>query len=120
MENMLTEIFKEMGIKAECQVKEVMDLGDFKLVVKPDYVFKNKVIEVKYPFSIVKDEIPERYKYQLEAEYRAFFKQVYLGVLTSPFHLRLIPFTPSRRRWNNIKVALQHFHEELTKQEKLI
>jgi hypothetical protein len=118
-EDCLTKIFKARDIDCETQVKEVLKINDeIDLVVKPDYVFPNMLIETKFLFSSMRPgEIPQRYNYQLECEYRAFQpRNVYLGVFSIPFNVTLIEYTPSKRRWTNIQKTLIKFHEELKNQ----
>jgi len=121
-EDCLTKIFKKQGVDVEPQAKNIIELNDnpddpVKLVVKPDYVFPDFLIETKFPFSpIVNSKIPTRYEYQLECEARAFpDKRVFLGVFSVPFQLYLIEYIPSKRRWNNIKKSLLQFHEDVKK-----
>jgi len=119
-EDFLTKVFKAQKVDVKYQEKRVMKLNEeIDLVVKPDYVFPDFVLETKYPFSIVKEgTIPDRYNYQLECEYFAFQKPVYLGVFSTPFAINFIPYKPSPRRWNNIQKTLKTFHEEVKKLEK--
>ena len=121
MENQLTDIFLKQKVDCEYQSKIVMHINrEIDLVVKPDFVFPDFVVETKYPFSIVKQgEIPIRYNYQLECEYRAFEKPVYLGVFSVPFNVQFVEYKPSNRRWNNIKRVLVDFHHELKKLEEV-
>lgn len=114
-EDKLTQIFKEMKVPVEFQAKkEITITEEINLVVKPDYVFEDFLIETKFPFSDFNlKDIPERYAYQLECEYRAFEKQVYLGMFSIPFNLQLIPFSPSKKRWEEIQIALKDFHNKL-------
>jgi len=114
MESQLQKIFEFNKVKSEYQNKyEIKIKDDIVLVVKPDFEFDNLVIETKFPFSPVIDEIPERYLYQLEAEYRATNKDVYLGVLEIPFRLRLIKYKPMGFRWEETKNILIKFDEDL-------
>jgi len=116
MESQLQKIFEFNKVKSGYQNKyEIKIKDDIVLVVKPDFEFDNFVIETKFPFSPVVDEIPERYLYQLEAEYRATNKDVYLGVLEIPFKLRLIKYKPLWARWEEIKDILIKFDEDLRK-----
>ncbi len=119
MEDMQEKIWKGMNVDFESQIKKEIKINDeIILVVKPDFIFPEFVIETKHPFSkfpLTTKGIPMRYCHQLEAEYRAFYKPVYLGVFSIPFRLDLIPYVPSKRRWNNIKELLINFHEELKK-----
>ena len=104
------------------QIKCVLYITDeIKLTVKPDFVFIDKVIETKFPFSMSELEagkIPKRYTFQLEATYRAFGMPVQLGLLVVPFNLRIMDYKPSKVRWNNIKKKLVEFHEEVKKLNK--
>ena len=122
-EDMLTKIYTEMKIDCKCgkeQVKGIVNIArGIDLVVKPDFVFKEYVIETKYTFKDVGDEIPERYKDQLECEHRLTEKQTYLGLFSSPFDMRLLKYKPSNLRWENIKktlieydIMLREIHEQ--------
>jgi len=116
MEDMLTKIFENQEMDCLPQEKNVLKISDeISLVVKPDYVFKDFVVETKFPFSAFNPyEIPRRYEYQLECEYRAFEpREVYLALFSVPFNLTFIPYTPSQRRWKNIQKVLLNFHAEL-------
>jgi len=116
MEDMLTKIFEQQQMDCTPQAKNVLKISDeVELVVKPDYVFKDFVVETKFPFSAFNSyEIPRRYEYQLECEYRAFApREVYAALFSVPFNLTFIPYTPSKIRWKNIQKTLLKFHEEL-------
>jgi len=116
MEDMLTKIFEQQEIDCLPQAKNVLKISDeVDLVVKPDYVFKDFVVETKFPFSTFNPyDIPIRYQYQLECEYRAFEpREVYLAMFSIPFNLTFVPYTPSKIRWKNIQKILLKFHEEL-------
>jgi len=116
MEDMLTKIFEKRKVDCEPQAKKVLKINDeIDLVVKPDYVFPEMVVETKFPFSAINPmEVPQRYKHQLECEYRAFEpRRVFLGVFSVPFNVSFIEYIPSKRRWANIKKTLIEFHEEL-------
>ncbi len=115
-EDCLTKIFENRGVEVEPQAKNVMKLSDeVDLVVKPDYVFPDFLVETKFPFSpIVNSKIPSRYEYQLECEARAFpGKRVFLGVFSVPFNVYFIEYIPSSRRWKNIKRNILKFHEDV-------
>ena len=120
-EDMLTKIFKTQNVDVKCQEKRVMKLNDeMDLVVKPDYVFPEFVVETKYPFSMVKQGvIPKRYEYQLECEYRAFQLPVYIGIFSTPFSVNFIPYKQSNYRWQNIQKTLTKFHKEVKEVERL-
>lgn len=115
MENMLTKIFEKTGVECQTQVRKEIEIArGIKLIVKPDYIFKNFVLETKFPFRPF-DEIPTRYQFQLECEYRSCFLPVYLGVFSNPFNVRLLSFTPSKARWRKITNFLIEFDKELRK-----
>ena len=91
MEDKLTDIFRHNNVECIPQAKEVIKIYDvydqedngIDLVVKPDYLFDDFLIETKFTFST--GDLIERYKYQLEAEFRAFERQVYSRHLIFPF-----------------------------------
>uniref|UniRef100_A0A7V3N5U6 YqaJ viral recombinase domain-containing protein n=1 Tax=candidate division CPR3 bacterium TaxID=2268181 RepID=A0A7V3N5U6_UNCC3 len=115
-ENMLNQIFTEMKINYEYQVKKEYQVNDeIVLVAKPDFVFPNFILETKFPFSLVKNnEIPLRYKAQCEAYYRIFnYKDVYLGVFKVPFDVDFIRYNPSHWLWKKILNSLTEFHQKL-------
>lgn len=122
MENMLTKIFEAQEVDCLPQEKKVLSITkEIDLVVKPDFVFPDFVLETKYPFSVVKPHtIPERYKYQLECEYRAFNKPVYLGLFSAPFSVEFIPYNPSKYTWNSIQKTLINFHNKLKSHQENI
>jgi len=112
-EAMLERVFREMNVNFEPQVKKELKIGDeITLVVVADFVFPNFLIETKHLF---KDDggIPKKYLYQLEAQYQAFQKPVYLGKLKTPFDLELFKYTPSKGRWETIQKVLIDFHQKL-------
>lgn len=119
-EDMLTRVFEETGVDFKAQEKKVLPITDeIDLVVKPDYVFPDWVLETKFPFSQSgPQKIPQRYCYQLECEHRAFERPVFLGKITAPFNVEFIPYKPSKRRWNNIQKTLKQFHEDVKKEEE--
>lgn len=121
-ENMLTKIFEKQKVECITQEKKTLKItDDIELVVKPDFVFPEFIIETKFPFSSINsNEIPERYKSQLECEYRAFEpKRVYLGVFTVPFNMTMIEYIPSQKRWSNVKKVLTDFHEKVKQQAEI-
>jgi len=124
-EEKLKMIFDQAGIDYEYQVKREYQLkNDIVLVARPDFVFPKFILETKFPFSLVKNnEIPPRYQSQLEVYYRIFnYKKVYLGLLSIPFNLKLIPYVPSKWRWQQICKTLEEFNlkvEALINQNKL-
>jgi len=116
MENYLTKVFTEMEANCEFQVKKEIKINnEIVLVAKPDFVFKDFIIETKCPNKLFTD-IPIWYTYQLESYYRAFYLPVYLGRITAqPFSVRLISYIPSKLRWSKIQRTLVEFHTKLKK-----
>ena len=108
----------EMGIEHDYNPKEEMEIDDFVLVVKPDFVFPKCIVETKAPMKITK-EIPEKWTDQLELEHRAFNKPVYLGVFGNNFSRRFsidnYKYTPDKGRWEDIQNLLRDFHKKLIK-----
>ena len=113
------KLLSESNTEFEYQAKKVIPINDFELVVKPDFVFPNFLIETKYSFSPIRDKIPVRYLDQLECEYRAFEKDVILGVFSVPFNITFLTYTPSKGRWNGIKKVLTDFHSKLKLQNNV-
>jgi len=120
MEDLLTKIFEEQGVECKMQEKKVIKIGkEIELVVKPDFVFDDFVLETKFPFSMVQPgKIPERYLYQLECEHRAFNKPVYAGFFSVPFNLTFEQYPASKRRWSNIQKIVVKFHNEVKEYHK--
>lgn len=87
------------------------------LVVKPDFLFKDFVLETKFSSygKVNPNKIPDWYIYQLEAEYRAFFLPVYLGMITVPLDLQLVLYIPDKKIWEKAVAAITDFHIELKK-----
>jgi len=118
MEDMLTKIFTAQKVDVVPQEKKEVRINDeIVIVVKPDFVFPNMVIETKFPFSMSESKkIPERYLYQLECTHQAYpDRKVYVGLFSVPFNLELIEYVPSHRRWKNIETLVVGFHKELKK-----
>jgi len=115
-EDKLKMIFDQVGVDYEYQVKKEYQLtNEIVLVARPDFIFKDFIIETKFPFGLVRDnEIPLRYCYQLETYYRIFdYKKVYLGILSIPFNLKLIEYIPTKWRWKQICRIFEEFHQKL-------
>jgi len=114
-ESQLKEVFEKTGVKFEYgdKIKREMKINDeITLVVKPDFEFEKWVLETKYPTK-KRQEIPEWYLYQLEAEYRATNKEVKLGIFSYPFNINYITYKPDDKRWNKITETLVKFHNKL-------
>lgn len=97
-------------IAHEWNKKYELKIEDFVVVVKPDFVFKDRVEECKY---IVSGDYT-KYEYQLECEYRATNLPVFYTIFETPFDWKHIPFEPSDERWEFIKATLSDFHKKLS------
>ena len=112
-EDYLTKVFTEMEIDCESQAKKVIDISEgITLVAKLDFLFKDRIIEVKHP-SRTFTEIPPWYQYQCEAYYRAYNLPVYVWEISEPFNITQLVFTPSQKRWDEIQEKLITFHKKL-------
>lgn len=117
-ENYLKDILEFNKAKCLYQEKREIKIDDeITIVVKPDFLFESMLWETKYPDSPMKDEIPDKWKFQLECEARAFnmLNGTYLGIFRRHPFLTLVKFKPSVVRWNNIKKIIIKFHEDLKK-----
>jgi hypothetical protein len=96
--------------------KEIHITKDIFIVVKPDFLFDEFLLETKFPAKIgTPDEYLERYKYQMECEYRAFGKKVMLGIFSHPFDLKIYRYKESKKVWEEIQEAIIKFDKELKK-----
>lgn len=112
-EEQLHKIFKEKNVNYVEGEKKVLEIGEIELVVKPDFLFPSiKVVETKFPERPT-NEIPEKWKHQLECEYRAFELPTYLGIFSHPFNVQYIEYKPSVRRWNSIQEKLIEFNKQV-------
>lgn len=115
-ENKLKDIFEANDVKLDYQAKSELKVNDeIVIVVKPDFLFEKFLIETKFPFSPSDEVIPQRYTYQLECQYRAFNRKVYLGKFSCPFDMTLYEYTPSDERWQEIQDILIKFNKKLIK-----
>ena len=94
--------------------KEIHFTNDITLVVKLDFLMENWGLETKKPVR-QPDDIPEKWKDQLECEYQAYHLPIYLGVFSEPFSIRYFRYKPSKRRWESIKKTLIDFDEKVKK-----
>lgn len=112
LENELTKRFEQKNRPVKSQDRIEIKIEDFILVVKPDFTTTDSCIECKCPEKSIY-EIPERYMYQLECEYRATGKTTYLLAFQRP--ILLLQYKPSDQRWEFIKQKLSEFHAKLVK-----
>jgi hypothetical protein len=117
LENELTKRFEKKKIKILSQTKYELKIAEgIILVVKPDFETTTYGIECKCPKASV-EEIPVRYKYQLEAEARAAGKPMWLLSFQKP-EIVMFPYQSSDETWEKVKVALIDFHRKLLKLNK--
>ena len=113
-ESQLEKILTEGKAKFEYNPKKEIKITDkITLVVKPDFLFPKFTAETKYPYSKVFGNIPDKWLYQLEAEYQAYKLPVHLWVFEYPFAVTSLPYIHSDRRWENIKKLLIEFDSKL-------
>ncbi len=91
-----------------------VSFDDITITTKPDFEFDDVVIETKFPVSQgTPEEYLERYKHQLEIEYQATKKKVYLGIFSHPFKLDLYLYEPKKETFEEIKKVLKTFNKFL-------
>ncbi len=117
-EKQLEHVFGAMNIDFQPQVKKEMEVDGLTIVVKPDFVFRDFVLETKAPTpktiaKIEEGNIPRWYLAQLTAESKAFGRPVKLGVFKEPFNLLTMDYTPSEKLWSNTIKKLKEFHSSL-------
>jgi len=117
-EDAFTKILTKTKSPVQFQVKLEIPLSEEITIISViDYVFEKEGLETKKPLYPL-NTIPERYKDQLECEFRALGMQMYLGEFTSPFGLRRWKYEPNDIRWEEIKTLLREFDSELRKKNK--
>lgn len=121
-EALLADILKDKCKCGENQSKYELKIDDITIVVKPDFEWENEVWETKYP-RVPVTEIPNKWKYQLECEYRATNKKVKLIVFSEPkelgklpFHLKEIEYQPSEDTWQEIQNKIKVYHNKIKQQ----
>ncbi len=113
-EAQLKKIFEFHKIEFEHEPKKELKIKDFVIVVKPDFVFADKIIETKLPIKLGEpEEYLERYAMQMECEYRAFKKPVFLGIFTFPFDLQIVEYKSCDKTWKIIKEKVGEFHNKV-------
>ena len=101
--------YAHVTLDSEFVIRDIKIIEGITIVVKPDFIFPDWILETKYNFSGRYDN----YQYQLEAQYRAFNKPVKLGIFSAPFNIEFIDFKPSEQRWELIKKSLLTFHTKV-------
>jgi hypothetical protein len=119
-EALLADILKDKCKCGDNQPKYELKIDDeITIVVKPDFEWENEVWETKYPKERT-TEIPNKWKYQLECEYRATNKKVKLMVFSQPKELRTMPFNlkeieyqPCEATWEEIIKKIKVYHNKV-------
>ncbi len=101
-------------VKYTHEPKKELKIDDIIISVKPDFEFEEKILETKFPVSLASpEEYLERYKHQMELQYRAFNKPVFLGVFEHPFSLKTYKYEQSDQTYEEIIKAIKEFHIKL-------
>ncbi len=113
----LKRVLEHSKVEYTHEPKKELKIGkEIVISVKPDFEFKDKILETKFPVSLdTPDKYLERYKHQMECQWQAFKKPIYLGVFTHPFSLRIYRYQESEDTYNEIIQAVKKFHKCLTK-----
>jgi hypothetical protein len=112
------KLLKDSKWEHEYNPKYEIPIDDFVVVVKPDFIFKECVIETKCP-STFRDwnYLLNSYKYQLQAEHIVTGKDVYLGKFVmengNEFGMKLIKFEPNDKIWEEAVGILRKFDSSL-------
>jgi hypothetical protein len=95
--------------------KETIKIDDFEIVAVPDFHFKDYIIECKCPQRKgTPEDYLERYKHQLEIQYRIFKKPIKLMIGKMPFEVEyLLDYKPSKKTWEEIKTKVGQFHKNV-------
>ena len=113
-EEALGKLLEASEVEFEAQPKIVLELNGFQLVVVADFMFEDRILECKSPTNMP-DKIEYYYKPQLEAQYRAFNKDVYIGFIKERFEHKFFKYTPSDELWAEMLFKLRNFHEKVLK-----
>lgn len=113
-ENFIGMVLNEVGVKHTPQAScEIEILPGITISGKADFRFDKGIFEVKAPTKPL-EEIPERYKDQLEAYWQAFRLPVYLcEVKFYPFSVNVWPYEPDQGRWEETKEKIIEFHSKV-------
>jgi len=115
-EDFLANILKDKCKCGKDQTKYEIKVNDeIVIVTKPDFEFTNVVWETKAPITYRDfSKIKEGYKDQLECEFRATNKKVFLGYFVEgQIFPILLEYKPSNVRWKNICKKLIEFNNQL-------
>ena|SRR3990167_2733800 len=98
---------------------EYEDLG-ISLICKPDFLFKEKIIEVKCP-DIIPDKIKDYHKPQLEAYWQAYQLPIYITYANRQEQkIKSFQYNPSEKYWEKIMEKVKMFHNSLVEKYPVI
>ena len=114
LEDGLTRLLENANIDFKSQQRYEIPIDDFIVVAKTDFEFGGAIYETKWTEKTI-DQAMETYQWQLQLQWEATKKPVYLTKISIPFDLRAYKFEPSEERFEHIKTTLRWFHGELKK-----
>jgi hypothetical protein len=113
-EDFLKVMLDSSKIDYEYQTKKVVVVNqDIQLVVVSDFEFQDRVLECKTPVKDVSGIKPYHLP-QLEAQYRAFNKEIMIGYFRPRFMAKFYTYQPNNKLWKQIQLKLQEFHQKLS------
>ncbi len=114
----LKSLLDANGIEYNYQPKKELKIDDeITLVVVADFEFKDLIVECKSPQAMKK--LPKSYHLpQLEAQFRAFEKDVYIIYLKERFDYRIYKYDKNDKLWKQIVSSLKKFHQDILKYVK--
>lgn len=112
-ELLLKDIFDHNGLKYDYQPKVIVPIDDeIELVVVADFLFPEYVLECKSPLRM--ENLPKEYHFpQLEAQYRAFKRPVYVIYLKERMEYKIFRYKPNDALHNQIIQKLKEFHQKV-------
>lgn len=116
-EDKFNEILKFNKVAYDWQPKEVMKIDGMELVVVSDFEFDDMMLECKAP-NIMPDRIRTYHYPQLESQFRAFNKPVYIIYLKERWQHKFFKYKPNDSFWEEIVKRLKKFHEALRNYEE--
>jgi hypothetical protein len=115
-EDRLNFILKAQNADFHTQVPFEIPMEGFVISGKTDFSFPQFVLETKCPKDAVHD-IPDKWKDQLEVQFRGSKKPIKLGVFYRDGNhlIKVFGYEPSDQRWEEIQILLKNFHDKLVK-----
>lgn len=97
------------------QNRTTLEYEDFGISItcKPDFLFKDKIIEVKCP-DVIPDKIKDYHRPQLEAYYQAYQLPVYITYANRQEQkIRSFQYKHSDAYWEKVMEKVKAFHKSL-------